>query len=86
MGVNILKKLGFRAYTATRAGQNFLRYDEEALPKLAAMRHDQKNYISLVREEIELQEQLLINDLNLSPTDGDHAWDSEHMRDVVLKQ
>jgi CPA2 family monovalent cation:H+ antiporter-2 len=86
LGINVLKKLGFRAYTATRAGQQFIRYDEEALPKLAAMRHDQKNYISKVREEIAQQEILLINDLNLNPTDGDHAWDSEHLREVVLKQ
>jgi CPA2 family monovalent cation:H+ antiporter-2 len=86
LGINVLKKLGFRAYTATRAGQNFIRYDEAAFPRLAAMRHDQKNYISLVREEIELQEQLLISDLNLNPTEGDHAWDSDHLREVVLKE
>lgn len=85
LGINVLKKLGFRAYTATRAGQNFIRYDEEALPKLAATRHNKKNYISLVREEIAQQELLLINDLNLNPTEGDHAWDSDHMREVVLK-
>ena len=85
MGVNVLRKLGFRAYTATRAGQNFIRYDEAALPKLAAMRHDQKSYISRVREEIAQQEMLLINDLNINPTEGDHAWDSDHMRDVVTR-
>ena len=86
LGVDVLKKLGFRAYTATRAGQNFIRYDEEALPKLAAMRHDKKNYISQVREQIAQQELLLINDLNLNPTEGDHAWDSDHLREVILKQ
>jgi CPA2 family monovalent cation:H+ antiporter-2 len=85
LGVKVLQKLGFRAYTASRAGQNFIRYDEEALPKLAAMRHNQKVYISSVREEIAQQELLLINDLNINPTEGDHAWDSEHMRDIVLK-
>jgi CPA2 family monovalent cation:H+ antiporter-2 len=85
LGVNVLKKLGFRSYTATRAGQNFIRYDEEGLPKLAAMRHDLKNYISTVREEIAEQEALLMNDLNLNPTEGDHAWDSDHMRDVMMK-
>lgn len=86
LGINVLTKLGFRAYTATRAAQNFLRYDEEALPKLAALRHDRKGYISKVREEIDQQEQLLRNDFDLNPADGDHAWDSEHMREVVLKQ
>ena len=86
LGTDVLKKLGFRAYTATRSAQNFIRYDEEALPKLAAMRHDQQNYISRVREEIAQQEHMLMNDLDLNPTEGDHAWDSEHMREVVLKQ
>lgn len=86
LGINVLKKLGFRAYTATRSGQSFIRYDEEALPKLAALRHDQKSYISMAREEIEQQELLLINDLNINPTAGDHAWDSDNMREIVLKQ
>jgi CPA2 family monovalent cation:H+ antiporter-2 len=85
MGVNVLKKLGFRAYTATRAGQNFIRYDEEALPVLAGMRHDKKSYISQVREEIARQEVLLTTDLDFNPTEGDHAWDSDHMRDVVTR-
>jgi CPA2 family monovalent cation:H+ antiporter-2 len=83
LGVDVLRKLGFRAYTATRAGQNFLRYDENSMVKLAHLRHDEKNYISLVREEISQQEQMLLNDLGINPSDGDHAWDSEHMREVV---
>lgn len=85
LGVDVLRKLGFRAYTATRAGQNFLRYDENSIPKLAHLRHDQKNYISMVREEIAQQELMLLNDLGINPTEGDHAWDSEHMREVVTQ-
>jgi leucyl-tRNA synthetase len=33
MGMDVLHMLGMRAYTATRAGQNFFKYDEAALVK-----------------------------------------------------
>jgi len=83
LGVDVLKKLGFRSYTATRAGQNFLKYDETAFKHLYEFRKDQKNYIVRVREKIKEQEKLLQNDLQVNPTTGDHAWDSDHMRNVV---
>ena len=85
LGVDVLKKLGFRSYTATRAGQNFLKYDEETMRELFELRSNQKDYIIRVREKIEQQEQLLQNDLQINPTSGDHAWDSEHMRNIVTK-
>ncbi len=65
MGVDTLKRLGVRAYSAYRAGQNFIKYDEAALKKLAATRHDMKEYIASVREQIALQEELLKNDLKI---------------------
>ncbi len=83
LGVDALKKLGFRTYSAFRAGQNFLRYDEEALWELAPQFKDKKTYIQAVREKIALQEQLLSKDKQENPTTGDHAWDSEHMREVI---
>jgi monovalent cation:H+ antiporter-2, CPA2 family len=83
LGVDALKKLGFRTYSAYRAGQNFHRYDEEALWELASQYHDKKSYIQAVREKIALQEQLLSKDKHENPTTGDHAWDSEHMREVI---
>ena len=77
LGVNVLIHLGFRKYTAARAGQNFLKYDEAALHKLAAHRHDQESYIFNVREQISIQEELLANDRKVNPTLHDHAWDRE---------
>jgi monovalent cation:H+ antiporter-2, CPA2 family len=77
LGIDCLVKLGYRRYSATRAGQNFLKYDEAALHKLAPHRHDQSAYIFTVREQVQLQEQLLTNDREANPTLGDHAWDSE---------
>jgi monovalent cation:H+ antiporter-2, CPA2 family len=77
LGVDVLIKLGFRKYSATRAGQNFIKYDEAALRTLAAHRHDQESYIFNSREQIELQEQLLTIDRETIPNIHDHAWDSE---------
>jgi CPA2 family monovalent cation:H+ antiporter-2 len=80
MGVDVLHHLGMRAYTATRAGQNFFKYDEAALVKLSTQRHNLSDYIASVREEIAHQEELLQTDLDFKPNENDHAWDSEGMR------
>jgi CPA2 family monovalent cation:H+ antiporter-2 len=77
LGVDALVKLGYRRYAATRAGQNFIKYDEAALLKLAPHHHDEKSYIFNAREQIILQEQLLANDRDVNPIINDHAWDSE---------
>jgi CPA2 family monovalent cation:H+ antiporter-2 len=45
LGVDVLIGLGFRRYTAHRAAQNFIKWDEAALSNLAAHRHDQADYI-----------------------------------------
>jgi CPA2 family monovalent cation:H+ antiporter-2 len=83
MGVDILRSMGMRGYSAMRAGQNFLKYDEAALAKLARKRGDLNSYIASVREEIEHQEELLRNDLQQAPNTADHAWDSEEMRNRI---
>jgi CPA2 family monovalent cation:H+ antiporter-2 len=77
LGIDVLVGLGFRKYSAMRAGQNFIKYDQNALPHLARHRHDQPTYIFHTREQIELQEQLLTNDREVNPAINDHAWDSE---------
>ncbi len=83
MGVDILTRLGHRHYSAFRAAQNFIKYDEASLRKLAKERHDTKQYIFRVKEEIESQESQLQEDLNFKPSNTDHAWDSEQMREVI---
>ncbi|MEN6473004.1 MAG: monovalent cation:proton antiporter-2 (CPA2) family protein [Syntrophaceae bacterium] len=77
LGVDALITLGFRRYSAARAGLNFLKYDEAALKELAKHRHDEQLYISTTREYIRLQEQLLTNDREANPTINDHAWESD---------
>lgn len=79
MAIDVLKKLGMRNYTATRKGMEFIKYDEEALEKLSKHRHEMKDYIINVKEQIEMQEKLLSEDLHLGLTADDHAWDSEVM-------
>lgn len=81
LGVDVLIKLGFRKYTATRAGQNFIKYDEAALITLAAHRHNQESYIYSTREQIELQEQLLANDREKIPNLHDYAWDNDNRKE-----
>jgi CPA2 family monovalent cation:H+ antiporter-2 len=74
LAVDALKTLGYRAYTASRQAQKFIRYDEEALRKLAKKRHDSRHYATSVRQEIESQEQLLLSDLQTFMETDDQAW------------
>ena len=85
LGVDVMKKLGYRTYSAFRAGQNFIKYDEAALRTLSQNRKDMKVYISAVREQIALQEELLQNDRQIVPSANDHAWDSKEMREKIME-
>ena len=75
-GVDVLASLGHRRYSATRAGQNFIKYDEAAMHHLAPHRHDTSDYISNAKEQIRLQEQLLASDRASIHNLNDHAWDT----------
>ena len=81
LGVDVLKKLGQRSFSAHRQGQNFLKYDEAAMQKLAVHHKDMTQYISRAKEEIELQEELLLSELTNTPNLHDHAWESEMLRE-----
>jgi CPA2 family monovalent cation:H+ antiporter-2 len=84
LAVDVLKALGHRAFTATRQAQKFIRYDEEALRKLAKQRHDMRRYVTSVRQEIESQEQLLLSDLQTFMETDDSAWDGATLRESIL--
>lgn len=85
MAVDALTNLGFRKYSATRQGQKFIQYDEMGLQNLAATRHDQSEYISLIRQQIRFQEQLIQEDLIQYFASEDHSWDGSYVRDSILK-
>lgn len=74
--MDVLSGLGHRRFSATRAGQDFVRYDEAAMHHLAPHRHDESNYISNAKELIRLQEQLLASDRAINHAEHDHAWDT----------
>ncbi len=80
LGEEVLVQMGLRRYTAKRLALRFLRYDERSLRKLAAARHEVRDYVLTVKEEIEMQERLLQDDLMANLLVEDHAWDSEPMR------
>lgn len=78
MGVDVLKKLGRRAYTSRRAGLTFIENDEKAMRELARHRHDRKQYISEARARIKYQEEAIERDRGGGAARTvDHAWDSE---------
>jgi CPA2 family monovalent cation:H+ antiporter-2 len=85
LGVDALTQLGHRKYSATRQGQRFISYDEAAIRKLAAKRHDKMAYLATVKDELEMQEQLLKNDLHINFSASDHAWDSEHLKKQITE-
>lgn len=80
LGADVMRALGFRAYNAERATQKFLRYDQEALKALAAVRGDRAVYISKVRERIEAMEKVLAADLDESTLDPGAGWDPVSLR------
>lgn len=75
-GVDVLASLGHRRFSATRAGQDFIKYDAAAMLQLAPHRHDESSYISNAKEQIRLQEHLLANDRAVNHAQNDHAWDT----------
>jgi CPA2 family monovalent cation:H+ antiporter-2 len=85
LAVDVLVRLGQRSYTATRQGQKFLQYDEDALREMAEHRHDMKQYVIKARETFKLQEELLAKDLSHEEGEHDHSWDSETIRETIRK-
>jgi CPA2 family monovalent cation:H+ antiporter-2 len=80
MGVDVLHSLGKRRYTSLRKANDFIRYDTEALNRLAGGRGDTESYISSVREEIALQERLLKEDRKFMDDAPDNAWDNTPLK------
>lgn len=84
MAGEALHFLGYRKYTIHRQEQNFKKYDEESLRRLADKVLNSDEYIFKAREEIAQQEALLKEDLKRGNiTDDDTSWDSESMRTKI---
>jgi monovalent cation:H+ antiporter-2, CPA2 family len=80
MGVDALKLLGMRAYTAHRRALTFLRHDERSLKQLAAIRNDEE-YITEARKFIEEIELIIQADRLDKALDPDEGWDADSLRE-----
>tara|TARA_R110000765_G_scaffold115834_1_gene208870 strand:+ start:2782 stop:4680 length:1899 start_codon:yes stop_codon:yes gene_type:complete len=83
---DVLSKLGFRKYTLNQLVQNFIKYDESSLRRLAAEPVQDDNYIFKARKELEEQERLLNEDFKRGIVEYDNHWDSESIRKVLEDQ
>jgi Trk K+ transport system NAD-binding subunit len=78
VGVDAMKFLGWRQYTAQRAARTFFKLDEANLKKLAAIK-DNDEYIITAREKIEELERILQADRNQVAGAIDTGWDEESL-------
>jgi Trk K+ transport system NAD-binding subunit len=80
LGVDAMKILGYRAYTAKRLAQTFLKYDEQRLKQLAAIRN-REEYIIEARKFIEELELIIQSDNQKPAIDRDTGWNPESLRE-----
>ncbi len=85
MAADVLSKMGFRKYTLQRQIQNFIKYDEAIVRRLAQENKDEKNYIFKAKEELEQQERSLNEDFKRGIVEFDSHWDSEQIRETLKK-
>ena len=78
MGVDAMRFLGFRTYSAQRAARTFLRYDEAKLKELASIQDDQE-YIITARRYIEELETILAEDRKDRELAVDAGWDEDSL-------
>jgi CPA2 family monovalent cation:H+ antiporter-2 len=79
MGVDAMKLLGHRAYTAQRAARTFFRYDEQKLKDLSKIRDNEKEYINQAREYIEELEEIIRADNQSLHLEKDYGWDEDSL-------
>ncbi|APY01019.1 monovalent cation:proton antiporter-2 (CPA2) family protein [Lacinutrix venerupis] len=82
---DVLSKMGFRKYTLNRQVQNFIKYDENSLRRLALESDRKDDYIFKARKELEQQEKFLNEDFKRGLVDFDNHWDGDHIRKQLEK-
>jgi len=78
VGVDAMKFLGYRSYSAQRSARTFLKHDEYNLKRLAAIR-EKEQYIHTVREVIEELESIIKADRDDITLSRDAGWDEESL-------
>jgi monovalent cation:H+ antiporter-2, CPA2 family len=76
LGVDVMRMLGFRAYTANRAARLFFKHDEANLKKLSSIK-DPDEYITTARAYIEEIEKMLQADAGDMSINLDSGWDDD---------
>lgn len=80
LGVDAMKILGYRAYTAKRLAQTFFKYDEQKLKQLASIRNEEE-YIIEAKKYIEELELIIQTDIRQPALDIDAGWDPVSLRE-----
>ena len=75
MGIDALRRLGFRGYEARRAASKFKTHEAETISQLFHIREDRRELESAVRDRTGELERLLTEDDRASGESVDHAWD-----------
>ena len=81
IGIQALKKLGFRSHQAVRAANKFKKYETRSVFELAKMRSDKTKYIQSAKELISYLENLLLKDVNFKDEYKDVGWDKQSLMD-----
>jgi len=83
---DVLSKMGFRKHTLTTQVDNFIKYDEEILRRLAKEpKRGEDSYIFMARKELEQQEKILNEDFKRGIVEYDKHSNSEHIRKALEK-
>lgn len=86
LGVTALRKLGFRAHRAHRAGDYFRHHDLRSFEELAPMWGQEENYILAARDSQQTMERLLAKDLErMKPTDTS-GWDTTSLDEELRER
>jgi monovalent cation:proton antiporter-2 (CPA2) family protein len=85
VGVDAMKLLGYRAYTAKRRSQTFFKHDEQTLKKLAAIRN-REEYLIEAKKYIEELELIIQSDNREPSLDRDDGWDPESLREEARSE
>lgn len=85
LGVDAMKLLGYRAYTAKRLSQTFFKYDEQTLKLLAAVRN-QEEYLIEAKRQIEELELIIQSDNRETLLDRDDGWDPQSLREEARSE
>ena len=75
MGIDALRRVGFRGYEARRAASKFKTHEAETISQLFHIREDRRELESAVRDRTGELERLLTEDDRASGESVDHAWD-----------